>query len=85
VDLYNGFNGLRHRINWTYFSVLDGLAHPLYSDIKQCPFCESNDFTKYGHKKDGTQRYICKECGKRFTALTNTIFDSKKNSYFRMD
>ena len=34
VDLYNGFNGLRHRINWTYFTVLDGLAHPLYS-IKQ--------------------------------------------------
>ena len=31
VDLYNGFNGLRHRINWTYFTVLDGLAHPLYS------------------------------------------------------
>ena len=31
VDLYNGFNGPRHRINWTYFSVLDGLAHPLYS------------------------------------------------------
>jgi len=33
VDLYNGFNGLRHRINWTYFTVLDGLAHPLYSPI----------------------------------------------------
>ena len=32
VDLYNGFNGLRHRINWTYFTVLDGLAHPLYSE-----------------------------------------------------
>ena len=32
MDLYNGFNGLRHRINWTYFSVLDGLAHPLYSN-----------------------------------------------------
>ena len=31
VDLYNGFNGLRHRINWTYFTVLNGLAHPLYS------------------------------------------------------
>ena len=31
MDLYNGFNGLRHRINWTYFTVLDGLAHPLYS------------------------------------------------------
>ncbi|MGO5276056.1 hypothetical protein ACTQ07_05785 [Holdemanella porci] len=33
VDLYNGFNGLRHRINWTYFTVLDGLAHPLYSTL----------------------------------------------------
>lgn len=32
VDLYNGFNGLRHRINWTYFTVFDGLAHPLYSE-----------------------------------------------------
>ena len=31
VDLYNGFNGLHHRINWTYFTVLDWLAHPLYS------------------------------------------------------
>lgn len=31
VDLYNGFNGLHHRINWTYFTVLDGLAHPLDS------------------------------------------------------
>ena len=33
MDLYNGFNGLRHRINWTYFTVLDGLAHPLYSSF----------------------------------------------------
>lgn len=43
VDLYNGFNGLRHRINWTYFSVLDGLAHPLYSEIHARP----PDCTKY--------------------------------------
>ena len=35
VDLYNGFNGLRHRINWTYFTVLDGLAHPLYSILHE--------------------------------------------------
>lgn len=47
-------------------------------DIKQCPFCESCNFIKYGHKKDGTQRYICKDCNSQFTPLTNTIFDSKK-------
>ena len=47
-------------------------------DIRQCPFCGSNDFIKYGHKKDGTQKYVCKDCGRQFTPLTNTIFDSKK-------
>lgn len=41
VDLYNGFNGLRHRINWTYFTVLDGLAHPLYSQSQSLKaYCE---------------------------------------------
>ena len=39
VDLYNGFNGLRHRINWTYFTVLDGLAHPLYSNSFEDATC----------------------------------------------
>lgn len=45
VDLYNGFNGLRHRINWTYFTVLDGLAHPLYSVwLKMNKKLYENDF-----------------------------------------
>ena len=44
VDLYNGFNGLRHRINWTYFTVLDGLAHPLYSS-SFCAYAQKNCYT----------------------------------------
>lgn len=46
VDLYNGFNGLRHRINWTYFTVLNGLAHPLYSieNIAQVDLLIIDDF-----------------------------------------
>ena len=43
VDLYNGFNGLRHRINWIYFTVLDGLAHPLYS----ADYLKLNEEIKY--------------------------------------
>ena len=31
VQYQKGFNELRHRINWTYFTVSDGLANPLYS------------------------------------------------------
>lgn len=44
VDLYNGFNGLRHRINWTFFTVLDGLAHPLYSG-------ELGDITRFDNHR----------------------------------
>ena len=47
VDLYNGFNGLRHRINWTYFTVLDGLAHPLYS-LKR----ESRGFSDFNYTRN---------------------------------
>lgn len=47
-------------------------------EIEKCPFCRSNDIVKNGHKKDGIQRYLCKECKTRFTPLTNTIFDGKK-------
>lgn len=46
--------------------------------IKSCPYCDSTQFIKDGHRKDGTQKYKCSECGKSFTPLTNTIFDSHK-------
>ncbi|WP_295760638.1 hypothetical protein, partial [uncultured Holdemanella sp.] len=52
VDLYNGFNGLRHRINWTYFAVLDGLAHPLYSVYTV--LCELNDTCHFEPNKSQT-------------------------------
>ncbi len=46
--------------------------------ISRCPYCRQEEIIKYGKKKDGTQRYLCKKCCSRFTALTNTIFDSRK-------
>lgn len=46
--------------------------------IMKCPFCDSTHFIKNGHRNDGIQRYKCINCNKRFTPLTNTIFDSHK-------
>jgi|LSQX01.3.fsa_nt_gb transposase-like protein len=38
-----------------------------------CPLCGCIDhISRNGHRKDGKQRYICKDCGKTF--VTN-IFD----------
>lgn len=46
--------------------------------IKKCPYCESNKFVKNGFSRSGIQNYFCKDCGRNFNPLTNTIFDSRK-------
>lgn len=47
-------------------------------NIKKCPFCNTDHIIRNGHRNDGIQRYKCISCNKRFTPLTNTIFDSHK-------
>ncbi|MEG2739237.1 IS1/IS1595 family N-terminal zinc-binding domain-containing protein [Clostridium sp.] len=50
------------------------------NNYKQCPFCLSESFIKYGHYKK-IQRYQCKDCNKTFSESTNSIwFNSKKQS-----
>ena len=48
-----------------------------------CPYAEEGDGTKhvcikYGSTSLGVQRYLCKGCGRQFTPITGTVFDSKK-------
>lgn len=39
-----------------------------------CPLCGCIDhISRNGRRKDGKQRYICKDCGKSFVANTNSI------------
>lgn len=45
---------------------------------KHCPYCGASNIVKNGFYKNGIQRYKCKFCGKRFSPLTNTIFEGKK-------
>jgi len=44
---------------------------------KHCPFCQSESFIRYGHDRNGVNRYKC-VCGKLFKPTTGTIFDSRK-------
>jgi transposase-like protein len=44
---------------------------------KHCPFCQSESFIRYGHARNGVNRYKC-VCGKLFKPTTGTIFDSRK-------
>lgn len=38
-----------------------------------CPHCGSVHAVKNGHRKDGTQKYKCIDCGKYFVSTSNTI------------
>lgn len=48
--------------------------------VLECKHCGSNRIVKYGKTNLGINRYRCKECGKTFTIITNTIFDNRKIS-----
>ena len=48
-----------------------------------CPFEREGDgirhsCIRYGTTRLGVQRYLCKGCGRQFTPITGTVFDSKK-------
>ena len=47
-------------------------------EITECPACGSTSLKKAGYNHEGIQRYKCKDCNVRFTALTNTIFQDRK-------
>ena len=46
--------------------------------VGSCRFCGSETIIKDGFSDTGIRRYRCKSCGRRFTVITNTIFDSRK-------
>ena len=56
---------------------LDEIAFINSIKITSCPYC-NGAVNKIGHRKDGIQRYICKECHRKFNPLTGTIFDNHK-------
>ena len=49
-------------------------------EIKECRFCSSNKIIKRGKTKNGIQLFYCKECLRRFSATTATIFEGHKIS-----
>lgn len=48
--------------------------------ITKCRYCNSEFIVKRGFTQNKIQRYYCKNCKKKFTPTTNTIFDNHKIS-----
>ena len=45
-----------------------------------CPLCGSIHVLRNGHRKDGTQRYVCRDCGKSFVITTNSIASGSRKA-----
>lgn len=51
----------------------DFVAKERFANGRVCPLCGCIHVVRNGHRKDGTQRYVCKDCGKSFVIATNSI------------
>ena len=49
-----------------------------FSNGRVCPLCGCIHVVRNGHRKDGTQRYICNDCGKSFVIATNSIISGTR-------
>ena len=51
-------------------TLLSGLR---FSEKRLCPFCGGTHVVKNGKRADGTQKYICRECGRNPLATSNSL------------
>lgn len=75
-------NKYKENYNNRHPRLLDTEEYKLINsiEIKLCPYCNNKNIIKRGFTKNKVQRYYCNECKKRFSPLTNTIFDKHKIS-----
>ena len=56
----------------------DFLISKRFEKGETCPLCGDSHIVRNGHRKDGTQKFICRSCGKTFGITTNSITSGSK-------
>ncbi len=62
--------GIKNESESTVDTLLAGLR---FSEKRVCPFCGGTHVIKNGKRADGTQKYICRECGRNPLATSNSL------------
>lgn len=47
----------------------------------ECYYCHSPRIVRNGHRSDGTQRYLCRDCRKSFTCKTDTFLSGSHKHF----
>lgn len=70
---YNDFASKFEGLSNSAESIDSYVEEQRFSNGRTCPICGSTKVVRNGRRKDGVQKFCCKECGKSFVAKTNTI------------
>lgn len=49
------------------------VSNERFANGRVCPLCGSVSVVRNGHRPDGTQRFVCRDCHKSFVVSTNSI------------
>ena len=52
-----------------------------FANGQVCPICGCTHIVRNGHRKDGKQRYICRDCNKSFVINTNSITSGTRKDF----
>ena len=78
-SLYDACLYRKNKERYGYASMQEAAIY--YNKPIVCPRCDSKDIIKHGSSNNNLQRYLCKDCGKRFDILTDTVFNSTNLSF----
>ena len=62
-------------------SIEEFVTKERFANGRVCPVCGATHVVRNGKRKDGTQKYICKDCGKSFVITTNSIVSGTRKDF----
>ena len=73
VERLSFYIALSQDIDLNKKSIPELEAEIRFNEGEKCMHCGSTHFVKNGRRGDGVQRYLCRDCGRSFLAITNSI------------
>lgn len=65
----------------TSMEIKDFVTKERFANGRVCPVCGAIHVVRNGRRADGTQKYICKDCGKSFVITTNSIVSGTRKDF----
>lgn len=76
IKLHDLFKGVQSSSS----DMEEYLTEQRFSGGRVCPICGGTHVQRNGKRKNGAQKFICKDCGKTFSIRKNTIFNGTRKS-----